>query len=251
MLVLNRGPSPRYLADFARQPPCFEFSGLPASDQSSRFMRTHLPFGQPHYKDAKYIHLARNPYNVCVSFFHLIKQFPLFRFGDGKFGDFVEAFRRGKVGTLHHLDHVLSGYGFRDKPNVLFLTYENLKAHKAGTVLKLAKFFGDPYASMFDQDNELMDAILHESSVDYMKKTYEVNNEEFRTIYNHPPLSPEVEAEVRNTRSGTTRFNIVRQGTAGDGQAHFSPELLQQTQAWTDEKTRDSDVMDIWGNVLA
>ncbi|CAN7936911.1 unnamed protein product [Ixodes hexagonus] len=196
------------------------------------------------------MYLARNPYDLCVSFFHFIKQIPYYRFRDGKFPDFVEAFLKAQIGQMDHLDHVLSGYARRREPNVLFLTYQNLKADTAGTVLKLAKFFGGPYASMFDQDNELMDEILHKSSVDYMRKTYEVTNEEFCTIYNYPPLSPEVEAEVKNIRSGTARFNIVRQGTAGDWRAHFSPELLERTQAWIDKKTRDSDVMDLWGSAL-
>ncbi|CAN7948591.1 unnamed protein product [Ixodes hexagonus] len=251
VLVLNKGRSPRGLQGLARQAPFIEYQGVAASNRSPRLLRTHLPFGQLQYdKHAKYIYVARNPWDTCVSFYHHVKQLLHYGFLGGTFEDFVEAFLKSKVGQPDHLDHVLSGYARRDEPNVLFLTYEELRADTAGTVLKLARFLGKPYASMFDQDSGLMDEVLFKSSVDYMRGTHEVNLEELSMIYNYSPISEEIEAEVKNIRNGTTRFCFVRKGTAGDWRSHFSPQLLEQMQAWINDKTRDSDVMSLWGNEL-
>ncbi|CAN8006244.1 unnamed protein product [Ixodes hexagonus] len=251
VLVLNKGRSPRDLQDLARQVPAIEYHGVAASDRSPRLLCTHLPFGQLKYdKNAKYIYVARNPWDICVSFYHHVKQLPHYGFLDGTFEDFVEAFLKSKVGQLDHLDHVLSGYARRDEPNVLFLTYEELRADTAGAVLKLARFLGEPYATMFDRDNGLMGAVLFKSSIDYMRRAHEVSREELDVIYNCSPISEEVEAEMKNTRNGTTRICVVRKGTAGDGQSNFSSELQEQMQAWINDKTRDSDVMSIWGNEL-
>lgn len=244
LLVLNRGQCPTDLADLCRQAPFIEMNGVPVALKTPRFLRTHFPFGQlPYNKDAKYIYVARNPYDTCVSFYHHVKNVPHYRFQGGTFEDFVDAFLEARVGQPDQLDHVLSGYALRHEPNVLFLTYEELKSDTAGCVLKLAKFFGEPYVSMFDQDPVLMEKILSKSSAEFMKRTYTASNDEFARIYNLCSLNPEDEAEVK--------FDVVRKGTADDWRAHFSPEQLKRMRAWIGEKTQNSDIMSIWGRELA
>ncbi|KAM7290715.1 sulfotransferase 1 family member D1 [Ixodes scapularis] len=251
LLVLNGGRPPRDLADQIKQAPFIEMNGVPNFDQSPRLLRTHLPFGQlPYNRDAKYIYVARNPYDTCVSSYYHVKLNAYYRFADGSFEDFVDAFLEGKVGFGHHLDHVLSGYARRHEPNVFFVTYEKLKADTAGTVLELAKFLGEPYSSEFDKDEGLLDEVLFKSSVDYMKKTYKANYEEARIIYNLPSPSPEVEAEAKilGSKAG---FAPVRKGLIGNWRAHFSAEELERMQAWIDAKTQGSDVMNLWMYELA
>ncbi|KAM7290550.1 sulfotransferase 1E1-like [Ixodes scapularis] len=248
LLILNKGQSPRDLADLARQAPFIEANGVGHSERPPRLLRTHLPFGRLQYtEEARYIYVARNPYDTCVSFYHHVKGLPQFRFQDGTFEDFVDAFINGRIGHGDQLEHVLSGYAKRHQPNVFFLTYEGLKAHTARTVLELAKFLGEPYATMFERENSLMDEILLKSSVGYMKKMLEVNPEELPVIYNHPPQPPDVEAELLKIRSGPRAACNVRNGTSGDWRSHFTPELLERMEAWIGENTRGSDLMGLWG----
>nr|AAY66863.1 putative salivary sulfotransferase [Ixodes scapularis] len=250
LLLLNRGKSPVDLEDFVRQAPSITLLGASVSDQSPRLLRTHFSFRELKYsRDAKYIYVARNPWDTCVSFYHHVKTRPHYRFQDGTFEEFVDAFIKGRVGQGDHLEHVLSGYALRHEANVLFLTYEELKEDTAGSVLKMAKFLGDPYASMFDQDPGLMEEILSKSSVEFMKRTFDVSQEELCAIHKHRPLHPEAEEDWTNKRNGT-RLGFVRHGTTGDWRGHFSPQLLERMQAWIDCKTRGSDVMCLWENEL-
>ncbi|CAN8033091.1 unnamed protein product [Ixodes persulcatus] len=224
---------------------------VPEFDQSPRLLRTHLPLGLLLYnRDDKYIYVARNPYDTCVSSYYHVKLNPYYRFADGSFEDFVDAFLEGKVGYGHHLDHVLSGYARRHEPNIFFVTYEKLKADTAETVLELAKFLGEPYSSLFDKDEGLLDEVLFKSSVDYMKKTYNASHEEARVIYNLPSPSPEVEAEAEKLES-EAGFVLVRKGLIGNWRSHFSAEELERMQAWIGAKTQGSNVMNLWRHELA
>ncbi|CAN8033090.1 unnamed protein product, partial [Ixodes persulcatus] len=251
LLVLSRGRPPRDLADQIQQAPFIEMNGVPKFDQSPRLLRTHLQFAELQYnRNAKYIYVARNPYDTCVSFYYHVKGSPYFRFSDGSFEDFVDAFIDGNVGHGHHLDHVISGYKRRHEPNILFLTYETLKADTARTVLELAKFLGEPYSSLFETDKGLLDEVMFKSSTDYMRKTYKANHEEVRNIYNLPSPSPEVVEEVKKLGC-IPGFAPVRRGLTGDWRSHFSAEQLKRMQAWVDTKTRGSDVMQLWTHELA
>ncbi|KAG0430914.1 hypothetical protein HPB47_022274 [Ixodes persulcatus] len=161
LLVLNKGQSSRDHADLTRQAPFIEANGVGHSERLPRLLHTHLPFERLQYdEDSKYIYVGHNPYDTCVSFYHHAKGLPHFRFQDGTFEDFVNAFINDRVGHGDQLEHVLSGYAKRNEPNLFFLTYERLKADTGRTVLELAKFLGEPYATMFERENSLMDEIL-------------------------------------------------------------------------------------------
>ncbi|EEC20563.1 salivary sulfotransferase, putative [Ixodes scapularis] len=175
---------------------------------------------------------------------------PHYRFQDGTFEEFLEAFIKGRVGQGDHLDHALSGYALRHEANVFFLTYEELKEDTAGSVLKIAKFLGDPYASVFDQDPGLMETVLAKSSVKFMKRTFQVSCE-LRAIHEDRPLNEEAEEDWKNLRNETTGLGFVRNGTTGDWRGHFSLQLLERMQTWIDCKTRGSDVMRLWERELA
>ncbi|KAL1447229.1 hypothetical protein MTO96_044348, partial [Rhipicephalus appendiculatus] len=74
-----------------------------------------------------YVYVARNPWDVCVSLFHMVTNISIFRFEDGTFDEFFEWFLDRDFGYGSYFDHVAAGYALKDKSNVLFLTYEQLK----------------------------------------------------------------------------------------------------------------------------
>ncbi|KAH7972086.1 hypothetical protein HPB52_006332 [Rhipicephalus sanguineus] len=112
--------------------PCLEMQGAEAAIYAPRpaAFKTHLPFHKnPYSPEAKYVYIARNPYDTCVSFYYHTKHFPAYKFQNGTFDEFFELFIKGRVDYGDYFDNVFSWYEHRDDPNVLFLTYEELKAN--------------------------------------------------------------------------------------------------------------------------
>lgn len=72
-----------------------------------------------------------------------------YKFQNGQFDDFFELFMEGKVDFGDYFDTLLSWYEHRDDPNVLFITYEQLKADTKEYILKIAEFMGEKYKVMY------------------------------------------------------------------------------------------------------
>uniref|UniRef100_A0A1S4LGF3 Sulfotransferase domain-containing protein n=2 Tax=Ixodes scapularis TaxID=6945 RepID=A0A1S4LGF3_IXOSC len=134
-------------AEFSQSVPILELNSRETVART-RLLRTHLPMNRMRFSDeAKYVYVARNPWDCCVSDFHVTKDFPVFEFEKGKFEDFLDAFLRGQAGFGDYFDHVVSGYARKDCLNVLFLTYEEIQKNKTDVILRLANFLGDAYGA--------------------------------------------------------------------------------------------------------
>ncbi|XP_065289658.1 sulfotransferase 1A1-like [Dermacentor albipictus] len=60
---------------------------------------THYPLRRENMGEAaKFVYVARNPWNVCISFYHMVKDLRVYQFQDGSFDDFLEAFLAGDFG---------------------------------------------------------------------------------------------------------------------------------------------------------
>ncbi|KAM7299724.1 putative salivary sulfotransferase [Ixodes scapularis] len=152
-LIVNGGRSPATFAEFTKTFPCLELHTVEES-VSPRLIRTHLSMDKIRLSDnAKYVYVARNPWDCCVSSFHIMRELPVFEFVDASFDEFVEAFLCGRCGFGDYFDHVLSGFNLKDRPNVLFLTYEEILSNKRDVILKLARFLGGNYWAIL-RDNE-------------------------------------------------------------------------------------------------
>ncbi|KAH8028633.1 hypothetical protein HPB51_017851 [Rhipicephalus microplus] len=120
--ILTDGNIPEDKTDAVLRLPFLEIQGADAAAHSLKpgAFKTHLPFWlNPYSPDAKYIYVARNPYDCCVSFYHHTKNFAVYHYEDGTFDDFLDKFVDGKVDFGDYFDHLLSWYGHRDDPNVL------------------------------------------------------------------------------------------------------------------------------------
>ena len=85
-----------------------------------RLIKTHLPFAMtPYLPQARYIYVARNPFDCAVSFFHHTRGFPKhYDFSDGTFDDFFECFVRGEVDFGDYFDNLMSWYAHKDDRNL-------------------------------------------------------------------------------------------------------------------------------------
>ena len=106
-----------------------------------RVIKTHLTKAQlPFVSEARYIAVTRDPKDCCVSGYHFLKSLAL-----GPLMPSVTHWVDFAV-SPHFPDswseHISGFWAARHEPNVLFLTYEEMKKDHAGAVRKIAQFMG-------------------------------------------------------------------------------------------------------------
>ncbi|CAN8004431.1 unnamed protein product, partial [Ixodes hexagonus] len=140
-LIRHRGESASSYSKLVGRAPSLENYGIEGLKdlQPPRFMQSHFQLLRDAFNPkAKYVYVARNPWDCCVSHYHNCRDLAFFKFADGTFDDFFEAFVAGELCNGDYFEHVLHGHTRRNEPNVFFFTYETLKADTPGTIIKLA-----------------------------------------------------------------------------------------------------------------
>ncbi|XP_037276075.1 sulfotransferase 2B1 isoform X1 [Rhipicephalus microplus] len=216
-----------------------------------RTLCTHLPLRKEKLNpEAKYVYVARNPWDVCVSLYHHERNISAFRFEEGAFDDFLEVFLTGELGYGFYFDHVKAGYALKDEPNVFFVTYEELTRDTRGTIIRLARFIGERYGEILEQvGEERLNEILKRSSARNMKDIMVFNLRENPDPGLQKRLK-ELNAFSKAAHKGDVkRHEVLRKAEIGGWKEHFSPEQLQRMEATIKEMTRGSDVMDLWKDI--
>ncbi|KAH7938021.1 hypothetical protein HPB49_019178 [Dermacentor silvarum] len=257
-LILNGGEPLDTYEEFTQRAPFIEYHVDAAKHTTNAPLRTfctHLPLRlETLNPEAKYVYVARNPWDVCVSLYHHMTSLSFYRFQEGTFDDFLEAFLTGSLPYGCYFEHLEAGYLLKDKGNVLFLTYEELQRDIRDAVLRLANFIGEQYGNVLkecgiDGDTQL-DAIIQRSSAESMRKVMVFN------LAGHP--DPDVDKQLKSLDvssrvahgGDTKRYNFVRTGKGGEWKELFSPEQLQRMEASITEKTSCSSViMDLWSDI--
>jgi len=168
-----------------------------------RVIKTHLPYGMlPKSKDAKYIFVARNPKDCCVSFYYHTKGFSRhYDFIDGRFEDYFDLFLAGEVDFGDYFDFLLSYLPHKNDSNMLFLLYEEMKFDVRECIRKVGRFLGGPFQRS-SEDAAILEKI--------------VQNSEFKTMKSTPSLWSSEQVK------GSPGF--IRKGEMGDWRRHFTPE---------------------------
>lgn len=163
--IMNEDSPPVTLLERASHLPLLELQGAEAVTAMPRpgCIRTHLPFNlTPHSEHAKYIYVARNPYDVCVCFYaEALKNVSS---GDEcfkPFPEFFEQFVDGSAACGDYLANLLSWYERRFDYNVLFITYEELIEEHKAWVLRIADFIAvdEEYGEKLRGDRKLLEQI--------------------------------------------------------------------------------------------
>ncbi|HUQ52232.1 MAG TPA: sulfotransferase domain-containing protein [Gammaproteobacteria bacterium] len=129
-----------------------------------RIIKTHMALDAlPYSPAARSICVVRDPKDVFVSSYHFTRAMVL-----GPLMPSVEAWLDAYLSPDTTLGswarHVHSGWRLRNKGNVLFLTYESMRADLPATVDKIAAFMGVTLAP------DERAAVIERSSFAYMKK---------------------------------------------------------------------------------
>jgi hypothetical protein len=195
-----------------------------------RLIKTHLPFERtPWHPHAKYIYVARNPFDCAVSFYHHTRGFVRhYDFANGTFDEFFECFVSGEVDFGDYFDNLLSWYPLKTQANVLFVTYEDLLADARAAVVAVGEFLGEAPARAVHRP-ETLARILEQTSFAAMRE------QQSRWSSERPPSMPP----------------FVRKGVAGDWANYFSAEQARRLAAKLEERTRGTGAQELWSDVLA
>lgn len=195
-----------------------------------RLIKTHLPFAMtPYARDARYVYVARNPFDCAVSFYHHTRGFVHhYDFAEGTFDDFFECFIAGEVDFGDYFDHVGSWYAERHARNVLFVTYERMQRETERVIVEVGEFIGEPAASAA-RDRDAVAAILEESNFRRMSR------DQRRWSSARPPGMPE----------------FVRKGVVGDWRASFSREQARRLRDEFARRTGGRGPYTLWPEILA
>lgn len=188
---------------------------------SPRYIKSHLPMGLLplgiNTVKPKLVYIARNPKDMCVSYYHYCKLIHDF---SGSFDDFCELFISGRAPIGPIWSHILGFWRLRNEPNVLFLTYEYMKRDQEGAIRRTADFLGK---TLSDKDVERLAEHL---SFGKMKKNASVNCEGFIACKNGPEFLE------------TTDLRTIRKGEVGDWKNFMSPEMVSRFDRWTEDNLR-------------
>lgn len=249
-LIIQKGKPFSGVEDFFRRSPFFEMCGQEAVENRPKpgAFKTHLPRqALKHFSDkTKYIVVVRNPKDCCVSLFHHTKMFPAYEFKNGTFDTFFELFIKGKVEYNDYFDHLNGWYEVKDKPNVLYVTFESLKANKEAAVMKVASFLGEEYVAGIHSDPEIMKNILHYSSFDFMKGQ---TNEFFTALMNPDEHSNVKLPSCTKQDKEKKKATFVRKGEIGDYKNLMSDEQVKRLEERFQEKCQGSPVLDLWKGI--
>jgi len=228
-LIAHRGVPLPVTARMSDVIPHLEEIGAEATERlpRPRCLKTHLPYGMtPQADDARYLYVARNPFDCAVSFFHHTRGFVThYDFADGRFEDYFECFLAGEVDFGDYFDSLLSWHARASDPNVLFLTYEAMSADPRGAVLAIANFMGAACV----RDEAVLDAILRHSSFASMSRDQQ------RWSSRRPDGMPA----------------FVRKGVIGDWKNHLSATQAARLLAKSERRLAGTSLEAIWSEVFS
>ncbi|RWS02621.1 sulfotransferase-like protein [Dinothrombium tinctorium] len=232
MLLLNDGELPEEVRakDFFARIPFLELMGSKAIDDACELMAimTHLPFQLvPYNPKTKYIYVARNPKDVCVSCYFHNKS--IYEF-DGSFHEFMLFWLNGEVFYGSYKDHMLSWWEHKNDDNVLFLLYEEMKENIRGVISKIASFVGEEYKIKLEKNPEIMEKIVEKSEFSFMKQT---TNKSFENFFSS-----------KVNIAGNLAF--IRKGIIGDWKNHFTEEENEIFEKWFQNSFSGTGVERLW-----
>ncbi|XP_022125298.2 sulfotransferase 1E1 [Pieris rapae] len=190
---------------------------------SPRFIKSHLPLSllPPNLLDTtKVVYIARDPRDVTVSYYYLMKRMLPYDIG---FEKFWGAFRDDKIFLTPIFEHIKEAWEQRDHPNMFFLTYEGMSKDVASTLRQMSEFFGKKYSE------EEIRGLCEHLSFDKFKTNKSVNGEQtvLKTV------------DIINDSDCA----FIRRGKVGGWEDYFNSEQLKESaERWMSENLVGTDL---------
>ncbi|XP_034659949.1 luciferin sulfotransferase [Drosophila subobscura] len=181
-----------------------------------RYARSHLSWQLlPEQFDEvkpRIVYTARNPKDLCVSYFHYCK---LLHGISGDFEQFVELFLGGHTPMGSYWKHVLPFWKRSNDENVLFIKYEDMITDLPAVVRRCGRFLNAPHLL----NESSMKRICEHLTFDKMRQNKAVNLEK---------VLP----------GAASKF--IRNGKIGDWRNHMSDAMSERFDAWSEQHIRGS-----------
>jgi hypothetical protein len=133
-----------------------------AAPTGLRVIKTHLPLDRvPYSPAARYVCVVRDPKDVFVSSYHFIRAHAGFLMPPA--AAWLDAYLSPDTALGSWAVHLASYWRARDRPNMLFLTYEQMRRDLEGTVQAIAAFMG------VDLTADERAAVVRQSTFAHMK----------------------------------------------------------------------------------
>lgn len=186
------------------------------------FIKSHMPFSlcPPTLLDTcKTFYIARNPKDICVSFYRHARRYKLIGFNKD-FDTFAEHFLAGTVISTPVIPHMIEAWNLRHHPNLCFLFYENLKSSLVAEIHRVARFLDKNYS-----DSQI------ETLADYLRiDNFKKNPWRKHDFGNTSGIVNEGEGD------------FIRKGKTGDWKNYMSGELNERFDQWMDQNLQDTDL---------
>ncbi|KAF2892273.1 hypothetical protein ILUMI_13901 [Ignelater luminosus] len=168
----------------------------------------------------KIVLLFRNPKDTCVSHYHQSRATAGYK---GTFEEFSELYLGGRAPYGPYWKSVFSLWEQRSKPNVLVITYNEMKENLQKVIKKVARFLKKPLTD--EQIQELEEHL----SISSMKNNSAVNLKELYKL---------VDEKYKLT---TAKTEFIRAGKVGDYKSLMTPEVSAKFDAWIKENISGTD----------
>ena len=188
-----------------------------------RAFRSHFPYdkfpcGPPHSLPSKFIYVMRNPKDLVVSHFNFVCLHGML--SNITWDQFWMKFINGTYIYGDTFDHVLSWWAHRDSPNILVLTYEDMKKDLPQAVSKIASFL------QVDLSLEVVQKIADLTTFDKMK-TDATANYSWEKLFDNKEGKP----------------SFLRKGKVGDWKNHLTAEESAAIDKKYAEKCKGTDIV--------
>ncbi|XP_030628174.1 sulfotransferase 6B1-like [Chanos chanos] len=192
----------------SKMPPLIEFFGpemlqLLQQAPSPRFLGTHMHPDNipPSFKEkkTKMLVIFRNPKDTAVSFYHFSNNNPVLPTALS-WDSFYSEFMSGEVPWGSYFDHAVAWEKHINDPNVMTVTYEELKQDLSGGVRQVSEFFG------FSLTDSQVQTIAEESTFQAMKESSQDSHGQMGNVF-------------------------FRKGEIGDWKNHFSQSQSEEMDA--------------------
>ncbi|XP_054993235.1 amine sulfotransferase-like [Sorex araneus] len=194
---------------------------------SPRIFGSHLPYylapNGLKNKRAKIVYIYRSPKDVINSYFHFSNMVGVLKRYEN-LETFIHDFLDGKVPGSLWFDHIRGWYEHRQKFNILFLSYEEMKKDLKSAVQKLCHFLGK------ELSEDDLDAFVRQATFKNMKSDSRAN----------------INNILKDVAGAKSDGHHLRKGTIGDWKNHFTVAQSERFDMIFQRKMKDIPLKFIW-----
>ncbi|KAH6943290.1 hypothetical protein HPB50_018586 [Hyalomma asiaticum] len=249
-LIVYKGYSATSFDEFWERLVLLEHSGKQADAFAStpRLIMTHIRPGKlADVPEAKYVYVARNPWDVCCSLYDYVVKV-VERADRVPFEDYLSLFLDGRVATGRYFEHVNAGYLRRNEPNFFFVTYEEMQKDCGNVLLRLADFLDGDYGESLRRDPKLLRELIEKCSAPYMSSLFGIPKETFtELLFRNPNISRHTAS--RRTEDMEDTVAIVRRAKIGSWKVAFSKVALKLTLEKINSDPQGEFVRELWKDI--